>query len=91
MNRPIEDLPTPSLHRRSGAFAPKVAIPPDIQVHGSPECGQAEPDPRGREAGLSEGTDLHIGKLAPSEEGRSAAPTGPANDGCDAVYAVSLA
>jgi hypothetical protein len=75
--RRIEDLPTPSLHRGSGALAPEVAIPPEIQVDGSPERGQAEPDPRGHEPGLSEGTDLHIGKLAPSEQGRSAPPAGP--------------
>jgi hypothetical protein len=89
--RRIEDLMTPSLHRRSGAFAPEVAIPPDIQVHGSPESGQAESYPRGREPGFAKGTDLHIGKLAPSEQGRSAPPTGPTTHRGDAVYAVSLA
>jgi len=89
--RRIEDLPTPSLHRRSGAFAPEVAISANIDVDGAPERGQAESDPRGHEPGLSEGTDLHIGKLAPSEQGWSAPPTGSTTDGCDAVYAFSFA
>ena len=64
--RGVEDLATPGLHRRAGAFVPQVAVSPDVDVRGTPQCGEAEPDPRGHEAGLTQTTDLHVRQLDPS-------------------------